>query len=63
MKRRDLIKKLQSAGWQITEGGKHSMAIHPNKPGVKIPIPRHNEINPYTAKGIYEDAGLKEVLP
>jgi hypothetical protein len=29
MKRRDLIKKLQAAGWKITEGGNHSMATHP----------------------------------
>jgi len=58
MKRLDLIKKLQAAGWKITSGGHHDMAEHPSKPG-KIPIPRHNEINEYTAKGILKDAGLK----
>ncbi|MCL2812419.1 MAG: type II toxin-antitoxin system HicA family toxin [Clostridia bacterium] len=58
MKRRDLIKKLLEAGWMITTGGNHDMAEHPNKPG-KIPIPRHNEINEYTAKGILKDAVLE----
>ena len=58
MKRRDLIKKLLNAGWQIEHGGNHDLAAHPDKSG-KIPIPRHNEINEYTAKGILSDAGLK----
>jgi len=58
MKRRDLIKKLQKAGWQIIEGANHSLAIHPNDSGIKLSIPRHNEINEYTARGILKDAGL-----
>ena len=29
------------------------------KAGIKIPIPRHREINEYTARGILESAGLK----
>ena len=58
MKRRDLVKKLLDAGWEITHGGNHDIATHPDNPG-RIPIPRHNEINEYTAKGIMKDAGLK----
>jgi len=58
MKRRDLDKKLKTAGWIITIGKKHDMAKHPDRPGVKIPIPRHKEINDYTAKGILEIAEL-----
>ena len=58
MKRRELIKKLRDAGWQITHGSSHDMATHPGMPG-KIMIPRHNEINEYTARGILKDAGLK----
>jgi hypothetical protein len=34
------------------------MAKHPDKPGFKIPIPRHTEINEYTAKQILKEAGL-----
>lgn len=59
MKRKELIKQLVKAGWQLTSGAKHDMAKHPNKPGIKIPIPRHNEINEFTAKQILKEAGLK----
>ncbi len=58
MKRRDIDKKLKAAGWVITAGRKHDMAKHPDKPGIKIPLPRHNEIPEYTARGILEAAGL-----
>ena len=59
MKRRDLVKMLEQAGWTITEGAKHDMAKHKDKPGIKIPIPRHTEVDNYTAKGILKEAGLK----
>lgn len=58
MKRRDLIRKLEQAGWIITAGARHDMAKHPGHFGIKIPIPRHTEINEITAKGILKDAGL-----
>lgn len=58
MKRRDLIRKLEQAGWIITAGARHDMAKHPEHPGMKIPIPRHTELNDITAKGILKDAGL-----
>jgi len=58
MKRKDLDKALKEAGWTIIHGGNHDLATHPQKPGVKIPIPRHREIKEYLAKGILEDAGL-----
>ena len=59
MKRRDIDKKLIADGWEITPGKRHDMAKHPNKPGVKIPLPRHKEINEYTAQGILEYTRLK----
>lgn len=59
MKVKDLKKLLHRAGWIIYCGGKHDLATHPDKPGIKIPIPRHTEINNYTAKAILEQAGLK----
>lgn len=34
------------------------MMKNPNKPGIKIPLPRHTEIDEYTAKGILKEAGL-----
>ena len=51
MKRKDLDKALKKAGWIIIHGGNHDLAKNPLKPGISIPIPRHNEINEYTQKG------------
>lgn len=59
MKRRDIDKALKKAGWVIISGGNHDIAKHPQRPGVRIPIPRHSEVNEYTAKAILEQAGLK----
>ena len=59
MKKHELVRALKKAGWNITPGGNHDLATHPEKPGIKIPIPRHREINEYTARGILESAGLK----
>jgi predicted RNA binding protein YcfA (HicA-like mRNA interferase family) len=59
MKRRGIVKKLEAAGWVITHGKKHDMAKHPDKPGIKIPIPRHKEINETTTQGMLEEAGLE----
>ena len=58
MQRTELVRKLTKGGWVITPGGKHSMAIHPDRPGVKIPVPNGSKINDYTAKNILKDAGL-----
>ena len=58
MKRRDLVKRLEQDGWKISHGANYDMAEHPAKPG-KIPIPRHSELNEYTARGIMKDAGVK----
>ena len=59
MKRRDLDRMLKKSGWIITHGGNHDLATHPDKPGVKISLPRHKEVKEPTARGIMEDAGLK----
>jgi predicted RNA binding protein YcfA (HicA-like mRNA interferase family) len=58
LKRKELDKILKIAGWEITHGKRHDMAKHPKRPGIKIPLPRHIEINEYTSKGILELAGL-----
>ena len=59
MKRTELERKLRKGGWIISPGGKHNLALHPNKPGEKIPLPRGSKVNEITANGILEDAGLK----
>ncbi len=57
MKRRDLIKKLETNGWwKLREGTNHD--IYTN--GLKSePIPRHTEINELLAKSIIKRQGLK----
>ena len=52
MKYNELVRALRRAGWVITHGGNHDIAKNPQKPGVKIPIPRHKEINENLAKMI-----------
>lgn len=59
MKNRDLVKKLKAAGWKIEHGGNHDLATHEERPGVKIPIPRHIEVNEMTARAILKQAGIK----
>ena len=59
MKRRDIDRMLKKAGWIIGHGGNHDFAKHPQKPGVRIQLPRHMEVNENTANSILRAAGLK----
>lgn len=59
MNKRELVKLLKQNGWEITPGSRHDLATNPNRPGVKIPIPRHAEPNKYTIESILKAAGLK----
>ena len=56
MKRRDLIKKLEAAGYKLDRKGDHK--IYEKKGGNPVQVPDHNEINEYTAKAILKQAGL-----
>jgi predicted RNA binding protein YcfA (HicA-like mRNA interferase family) len=57
---KELRKRLEQAGWRIESGKSHDQAKHLNKPGVKIPIPRHSGDIPIgTANSILKNAGLK----
>ena len=50
MKRRDLIKKLEKAGFKLTRhGGKHDIYIREND---CEKVPRHRELNEKTARTI-----------
>jgi len=56
MKRRDLIKKLEKAGFTLERnGGSHD--IYTRKSDMET-IPRHNEINEKLAKAILRKWGL-----
>jgi mRNA interferase HicA len=55
MKRRDLEKRLCSLGWLLVrDGARHDVWSNGER---EIVIPRHNEINEYTAKAILKEAG------
>jgi hypothetical protein len=63
MKRRDLIKRIGTAAkaadltWDILrEGANHTVYVLDQ---LRIPIPRHNEINEITALGIMKDCADK----
>ena len=60
MTAKELKRKLVATGWMITEGTNHSIATHPNKPGIQIPIHRHTgDIPTGTLNNILKAAGLK----
>lgn len=58
MKRRDLVRRLEGAGYRlIRDDGGHSVyGKHNAQP---ISVPRHREINENTAKTILRTAGLQ----
>ena len=58
MKRRDLIKALEDAGFRkIRDEGDHTVYFKQGYPLASVP--RHRELNVLTAKGILKAAGLK----
>lgn len=57
MKRRDLIKKLEIAGYRMDRDGDHTIY---EKEGCRpVQVPRHREINENTARAILRAAGLR----
>ncbi|MEQ8954172.1 MAG: type II toxin-antitoxin system HicA family toxin [Gammaproteobacteria bacterium] len=60
MKRRDLIRWIESHGCELLrEGGRHSWYHNPLQ-NRRSAIPRHREINDYLAKKICSDLGVPE---
>ena len=57
MKRRDLIKRLEAAGYKLDITGDH--AIYEKEDSRPVQVPNHREINDNTAKAILAAAGLK----
>jgi mRNA interferase HicA len=55
MKRRELEQQMKILGWKlIRHGSRHDIWTDGER---EIAVPRHNEINEYTAKAILKDAG------
>jgi predicted RNA binding protein YcfA (HicA-like mRNA interferase family) len=60
MKRQDLVRHLQKHGCQLLrEGRGHSVWVNPTN-GQQSSLPRHREINEYTARGICRQLGIPE---
>ena len=58
MKRRDLVKQLEAAGYRVArDDGDHTIYAKPN--GRPVQVPRHRELNELTAKSILKAAGLR----
>jgi mRNA interferase HicA len=54
MKRRGIERKLRSLRWFLTRhGGRHDVWSNGER---DLVVPRHNEINEYTAKAILKEA-------
>jgi predicted RNA binding protein YcfA (HicA-like mRNA interferase family) len=54
MKRRDLVKQLESFGCELVRhGAKHDWYRNPNT-GVSQPVPRHREVNEHLARHIIQ---------
>jgi len=57
VKQRDLLKKLEDAGWwMLREGANH--IVYTNGQRCE-PIPRHREVNELLAKAILKRAGIQ----
>lgn len=53
-----VIRALRRAGFQDTQGGRHTIMAHPD--GRYTTIPRHPRINPLTLKAILKQCQLSE---
>jgi mRNA interferase HicA len=58
VKRRDLVKQLESAGYRVDrDDGGHT--VYEKDGSRPVQVPRHREINENTAKSILKAAGLR----
>ena len=56
----ELKRRLINEGWILAHGGRHDLATHPKKPGVKVPIHRHKgDIPSGTLNTILKQTELK----
>ena len=60
MKRRDLIRHLESHGCELLrEGGRHSWWQNPSQ-NKRSAVPRHREVNDHLARKICNDLGVSK---
>ena len=54
---RKIIARLEREGWVNIGGGNHDRYVNNQCPGEMIPVPRHRELSPGTARSIAKAAG------
>lgn len=61
MKFSELYRKLEKTGWYVERTKRHHIYVHPDKPGIKIPIGKHGsqEVPKGTLNSILKQADLK----
>jgi predicted RNA binding protein YcfA (HicA-like mRNA interferase family) len=60
MKRRDLIRHLESSGCRLLrDQGKHSVYVNPANSQVSA-VPRHREVNDFLVRKICRDLGIPQ---
>jgi hypothetical protein len=52
-----IVSRLASEGWLIEGGAKHDKFAHPERPRMKIMVPRHKTLTPGVARNIAKAAG------
>ncbi len=55
--RSKIVARLMREGWISEPGAKHDKFAHPDRPGVKIMVPRHNVVTVGVARSIAKAAG------
>ena len=56
MKRKELVRRLEAAGYRFDRNNKHAIYEKPNARPVQVP--NQTEVDEYTAKAILKAAGL-----
>ena len=54
---RRILDRLLAEGWIIEGGSKHTKLFHPDRPGIKIMMPRHKIQSIGVGRAIAKDAG------
>jgi len=55
--RSKIVARLEREGWVSEGGAKHDKFAHPERPGVKIMVPRHKTLSPGVVRSIAKAAG------
>lgn len=54
---RKIVARLEREGWINKGGTRHDLFVHADQPAKLIPVPRHRELTPLTARSIAKAAG------